>query len=350
LRNPARGVGLHPYSLGVQLDALAHSNYWMKEKFNIGVDIGGTNIKYGIVSTSGKVLKSGIVSSGKSEGRKGILKNLREAIHSLILFAKERKIKINHIGVGVPGTVDLYKGKVIGTPPNLPQLKDYPLKKYLQRHFDYPVFLDNDANLMALAEYKFGSAKGYKNCLCLTLGTGIGSGIILDGKLFRGSSFAGAEFGHTVICFHGIRCNCGNYGCVEMYASEPAMIKRTKELMKNNRSPVLYKLTQGKLNRLKAKELFLAEKFKDKVAKKVIGDTAYYLGAALSSTVNLLNPEIVIIGGGVAIFSGKDFLERIETEVRKRAFPSATKNLKMVKAKLGNDAGFIGASILGEEM
>ena len=325
-------------------------NKRVKLEFNIGVDIGGTNIKFGIVSFSGKVLKSGIVSSGKTGGRKGVLKNLKEAIGSLLLWAKERKIKINRIGIGVPGTIDPHKGKIVGTPPNLPQLKDYPLKRHLQRYFSYPIFLDNDANLMALAEYKFGSAKGHKNCLCLTLGTGIGSGIILDGKLFRGSSFAGAEFGHTVLCFHGIKCNCGNYGCVEMYASEPAMLKRAKELLKENRGSILHKLSQGNLNRMKAKELFEAERLRDKVAQKVIRDTACYLGAALSSAVNLLNPEIVVIGGGVALFSGRDFLRKIEKEVREKAFPSATKNLKIVKAKLGNDAGFIGASILGEEL
>jgi glucokinase len=321
----------------------------MKEKFNIGVDIGGTNIKFGIVSSWGKILKSGIISSGKTGGRRGVLKNLKEAIGSLLFWAKERKIKINDIGIGVPGTIDLLRGKVIGTPPNLPQLKDYHLKRYLQRHFDYPISLDNDANLMALAEYKFGSAGGYENCLCITLGTGIGSGIILEGKLFRGSSFAGPEFGHTILCFHGIKCNCGNYGCVEMYASEPAMLNRAKELLKNNRGSILHKLSQGNLNKMKAKQLFEAERLKDKVAQKVIKDTACYLGAALSSAVNLLNPEIVVIGGGVALFSGRDFFKKIEKEVRRRAFPSATRNLKIVKAKLGNDAGFIGASILGEQ-
>lgn len=320
----------------------------MKEKFNIGVDIGGTNIKYGLVSSSRKILYKEIISSGLD--RKGVLSNLKKGVDSLLLFAREKRIKINQIGIGVPGTVDILKGRICGIPPNLSFLKDFALRKYLQRYFDYPIFMDNDANVMALAEYKFGSAKGYKNCICITLGTGIGSGIVFNGKLFRGSSFVGPEFGHISISFDGIKCNCGNYGCLEMYASEPAMLKRTKELLRKNRSTVLYKLCQGDLNRLKAKDLFQAEKLKDRVARRVIQDTAYYLGTALSSIVNLLNPEIVVIGGGVALFAGKDFIRKIEFEVRKRAFPSATKNLRIVKAKLGNDAGFIGASILGEEL
>ena len=322
----------------------------MKKKFNIGSDIGGTNIKYGIVSSSGRILTCGIVPSGKDSDKKGVLRNLRKVIDSLLVSAKQSKLKINSIGIGVPGTVDLPKGKIVGIPPNLPFLADFSLRKYLSRFYPYPVYVDNDANVMALAEYKFGAAKRYKNCICITLGTGIGSGVILKGKLFRGSSFVGPEFGHTSICFSGIRCHCGNYGCVEMYASEPAMLKRAKELLRTNRGSILHKLSQGDLNRLKAKDLFLAERLKDKVAQKVIQETAYYLGTALSSAVNLINPEIIVIGGGVALSAGGNFFKLIEKEIKTRAFPSATKNLKIVKAKLGNDAGFIGASILGEEL
>lgn len=323
----------------------------MEEKFNIGVDIGGTNIKYGIVSSSGKIQISGIDRCEKTSGRQGVLLNFRKMIDSLLIDCKAFfKFKINSIGIGVPGTVDVSKGKIVGIPPNLPFMADLSLKKYLSRFYSYPIYVDNDANVMALAEYRFGAAKGYRNCICLTLGTGIGSGIILNGRLFRGSSFVGPEFGHTTICYEGIKCHCGNYGCVEMYSSEPAMLKRAKELLKKNPGSILYKLSQGDLNRLKAKDLFFAEKSKDKVADKVIEETAYYLGTALSSAVNLFNPEIIVIGGGVALSAGRNFFRMIEKEIKMRAFPSATKNLKIVKAKLGNDAGFIGASILGEEL
>jgi glucokinase len=322
----------------------------MKNKFNIGVDIGGTNIKYGIVSSSGRILTRGIIPSGKISARKGVLDGLRKGIDSLLAFAKDSKIKISHIGIGVPGTVDLPKGIIVGIPPNLPFMADFYLRKFLKRFYPHPVYIDNDANVMALAEYKFGAAKGYKNSICITLGTGIGSGIILEGKLFRGTSFVGPEFGHTTICFEGIKCHCGNYGCVEMYASEPAMFRRTKELLKKNRGSILYKLSRGDLNRLKAKDLFLAERLKDKVSQKVIRETAYYLGTALSNAVNLINPEIIVIGGGVVLSAGANFFRMIEKEIKTRAFPSATKNLKIVKAKLRNDAGFIGASILGEEL
>ena len=322
----------------------------MKEKFNIGVDIGGTNIKYGIVSSSGRKLISWIEPCGSASGRKGLLLNLKSGIDSLFLTAEKRKLKINCIGIGVPGTVDVSNGKIVGIPPNLPFMADFSLRKYLGRFYPQRVCVDNDANVMALAEYKFGAAKGYENCICVTLGTGIGSGIILDGRLFRGSSFVGPEFGHTTICYEGVKCHCGNYGCVEKYASEPAMLKRTKELLKKSQGSVLYKLSQGDLNRLKAKDLFAAEKLKDKVAQKVIAETAYYLGTALASVVNLINPEIIVIGGGVALSASTNFFKMIEQEIKIRAFPAATKNLRIVKAKLRNDAGFIGASILEEEL
>jgi len=322
----------------------------MKNKFNIGVDIGGTNIKYGIVSSSGRILTCGIIPSCKTSGKKGVLRNLRKGIDSLLVSAKQSKFKINSIGIGVPGTVDLPKGIIVGIPPNLPFMADFYLRKFLKRFYPHPVYIDNDANVMALAEYKFGAAKGYKNSICITLGTGIGSGIILDGKLFRGSSFVGPEFGHTSICYEGIRCHCGNCGCVEMYASEPAMLKRAKELLKTNRGSALYKLSKNNLDRLKAMDLFLAERMKDKVAQKVIQETAYYLGTALSCAVNLINPEIIVIGGGVALSAGEIFFKMIKKEIKARAFPAATKNLKVVRVKLGNDAGFIGASILGEEL
>jgi len=291
-----------------------------------------------------------MLSSGKSSGRSGVLRNLKKGIDSLQVFSKQRKLKINSIGIGVPGTVDIPKGQLVGIPPNLPFMADFSLRKYLSRFYTYPVYVDNDANVMALAEYKFGAAKGYENCICITLGTGIGSGIILNGKLFRGFSFVGPEFGHTTICYEGIKCNCGNYGCVEMYASEPAMLKRAKELLKKNRVSLLYEFSQGNPNRLKAKDLFKAEKLRDKVAHKVIQETAYYLGTALSSVVNLINPEIIVIGGGVALSANANFFKMMEKEIKARAFPAATKNLKIVQAELGNDAGFIGASILGEEL
>lgn len=317
----------------------------MMNKYFIGVDLGGTNIKFGIVSQSGKVLQKGMFSAQANLGRHAILNNINKGIRESLAFAKAKKIKIKGIGVGSPGTVNLESGKIEGSCPNLPQMVNVNLKSWISKNFEFPIHVDNDANVMALAESKFGAVKGYKNALCLTLGTGIGGGIILDGKLFHGSSFAGAEFGHMTICYNGRQCRCGGIGCLEMYASAPAMVKDAKWLLRRNRKSVIHKLVREDLSKLTTEVIFEAERKGDVLASDVINHVSAYLGAGIASAVNLLNPQVVVIGGGVSE-GGASFIRRIEKEVKRRAFQSATKNLKVVKAKLGNDAGFIGAAIL----
>ncbi len=317
----------------------------MGKRYFIGVDLGGTNIKFGTVSEKGKVLQKGMLSAQANLGRGVILNNINKAVEQSLAFPRGKKIKIKGIGVGSPGTVNLESGKIEGSCPNMPQMVNVNLKRWLSSYFKFPICVDNDANAMALAEFKFGAAKGYKDVLCLTLGTGIGGGIVLDGKLFHGSSFAGAEFGHMSICYNGRKCRCGGIGCLEMYASAPAMVKDTKRLLHRNKKSIIHKLINGDLDRLTTEVIFQAERKGDLLASDVINQACAYLGAGIASAVNLLNPQVVVIGGGVSE-GGLSFIRRIEKEVKKRAFPSATKSLKVVKAKLGNDAGFIGAAML----
>lgn len=315
------------------------------KNFCIGIDLGGTNIKYGIVSSEGEIVTKGIIPSKANLKKDVILSNIKKAINSLLYYSRKNKIKIKGIGIGCPGIVNVEKGVIMDMVPNIPQLKNVKIKAELKKNFHYPIFVDNDANLMALAEHEFGAAKGYKNCLCLTIGTGIGSGIIIDGKLFRGSFFAGAEFGHTSIFYDGIKCRCGNIGCVEMYASAKAMVKKAKNLLSKEKKSLLYKMVNGDLNKVSTKLIFDSWKKKDGLCTKIVDETCIYLGTAIGSAVNLLNPEVVVIGGGVAE-AGMKFIKKIEKEVAKRANPVASKNLNVVKAKLKNDAGFIGAALL----
>ena len=317
----------------------------MSTRCYIGIDLGGTNIKFGIVSQKGVVLHKGMLPAQVNLGRDSILKNINRAVDKSLVFAKKEGFRIKGIGVGSPGTVNINTGRIEGSCPNLPQMVNVNLKRWLSRHFEFPICVDNDANVMAWAEFKFGAARGYKNVLCLTLGTGIGGGIILDGKLFHGSNFAGAEFGHMTISHNGRRCNCGGVGCLEMYASAPAMVKDAKRLLRRNRSSIIQRLIKGDPERLTTKTIFEAEKRGDALASGVINRACEYLGSGIASAVNLLNPQVVVIGGGVSQ-GGMSFIRRIEKEVKRRAFPSATRKLKVVKAKLGNDAGFIGAAIL----
>lgn len=319
-------------------------NHMSKDYF-IGVDLGGTNIKFGMVSEKGEIIHKGLLPAQSHLGRKTIMDNINQAIEQTLTIADKRKIKIGGIGVGSPGTVNLLTGKIEGSCPNLPQMLNVNLKKWLSGYFKFPIYADNDANVMALAEHKFGAAKGYEDVLCLTLGTGIGGGIILDGELFHGSDYAGAEMGHMTICYEGRKCNCGGIGCLEMYASAPAIVKDTKKLLLVNKKSIIRELCKGDVDQLTTEIIFKAEKKGDILASEVINQACIYLGAGIASAVNLLNPQIVVIGGGVSQ-GGESFICRIEKEVKRRAFPSATKNLKVVKAKLGNDAGFIGAAML----
>ncbi len=317
----------------------------MGKRYFIGVDLGGTNIKFGVVSDKGDVIHKDVLSAQVSLGRDAILVNIGSAVSNALSFARKKGIQIKGLGAGSPGTVNLKTGKIEGSCPNLPQMVDVNLKRYLSDSFELPVCVDNDANVMALAEFRFGAGRGFRNVLCVTIGTGIGGGIILDGELFHGSDFAGAEFGHMTISHNGRRCNCGGVGCLEMYASAPAVVKDAKRLLRRDRKSIIHKLIDGDLERVTTKVIFHAEKEGDVLAAQIVNQACAYLGAGIASAVNLLNPQVVVIGGGVSQ-GGVSFIRRIEKEVKRRAFPSATRNLKVVRAKLGNDAGFIGAAML----
>jgi glucokinase len=317
----------------------------MNTKHYIGVDLGGTNIKFGIVSDKGEVSYKGMLPAQAQLGREAVHGNMLRAVRQALSVAQANKTKIASIGAGSPGTVNQITGKIEGSSPNIPQMVNANLRQWLAKPFGLPVCVDNDANVMALAESRLGAAKGFSNALCITVGTGIGGGIILGGKLFHGSNFAGAEFGHMTICYNGRKCNCGGIGCLEMYASAPAMVKDAKRLLKSDKRSIIRSLVEGDLSRLTTKVLFQAERKGDALATGIINQACAYLGAGIASAVNLLNPEVVVIGGGVSE-GGASFIRRIEKEVKRRAFPSATKHLKVVRAKLGNDAGFIGAAIL----
>jgi glucokinase len=316
----------------------------MGKRYFIGVDLGGTNIKFGVVSDKGDVIHKDMLSAQVSLGRDAILVNISTAVLKALTFAQKQGIQVKGIGVGSPGTVNLKTGKIEGSCPNLPQMVNVNLKRYLSDSFEFPVCVDNDANVMALAEFRIGAARGFRNVLCVTIGTGVGGGIILDGELFHGSDFAGAEFGHMTISHNGRRCNCGGIGCLETYASAPAMVKDAKRLLRRDKKSIIHKLIDGDLERVTTKVIFHAEKRGDVLAAQIVNQACAYLGAGIASAVNLLNPEVVVIGGGVSQ-GGISFIRRIEIEVIGRAYPY-TRNLNVVRAKLGNDAGFIGAAML----
>ncbi|MEP0826914.1 MAG: ROK family protein [bacterium] len=312
-----------------------------------GIDIGATNIKYGLFDSTGKIIFRDQKPALVEKGATPLLHLVTNIGENLLLHAAEEEMNIRWLGVGSPGIINNVTGEVAGACPNIPGWVGIKIGAHLKEHLNLPVFVDNDANAMALAELRFGAGKRFSSAVCITVGTGIGGGIIIDKNLWRGSNFSAGEIGHIVVKYDGKECRCGNRGCLEAYCASQAIIDRTKEKMKNGMTPIFEEVLSGDIQNLNIKRLFMAARKGDELALEVIEETGEILGAGLSGIVNSLNPEAIIFGGGI-VDGGAGFVEATGAAIRKRAFPMAADNLRILKAELGNDAGFIGAGLLGE--
>jgi len=251
---------------------------------------------------------------------------------------------IEWIGVGTPGIANSATG-IIEYSNNL-GFKNTPMVKYIQETIDKPVFIENDANAAAYGEFVAGAAKGAKNAVCITLGTGVGGGIIVDGKIYSGSNFAGAEIGHTVIEVDGAQCSCGRKGCFEAYSSATGLIRMTKEAMEQFPDSKLNDMAKEK-GKVTARTSFDCMRAGDKVAKDVVDKYIKYLAAGITNTINIFQPDVLCIGGGVCN-EGDPLLLPMKALVKEEVYTrNSEKNTEIVIAKLGNDAGIIGAAFLG---
>lgn len=312
-----------------------------------GIDIGGTNIKYGLVDAKGKVLFRESRPTMVEKGAEPLMHLIANIAERLLFHAAEEDWEVKWLGVGTPGAVDSRIGKVISLSPNIEGWKGMEIGRILKERLNLPVVVDNDVNAMALAESRFGAAAGYNSVVCVAVGTGVGGGVIFDGKVWRGANWTAGEIGHMTINYAGPQCRCGNHGCIEVYCSSEAMLTRAKASLTSDLGAIFEELLDGSLDNLTIKKLFAAAKKGDRIAIEVIEESAQYLGAGLAGVVNLINPDVVVIGGGIAD-GGAGFVESVSAEIRKRAFSTATEFLRVARASLGNDAGFIGAGILGE--
>jgi glucokinase len=312
-----------------------------------GIDIGGSNIKFGLFDSTGKIIYRDQKPALVEKGAIPLLHLITNIAENLLLHASEEDLSVKWLGVGSPGAIDNLTGVVKGKCPNIPDWVGTEIGPHLKNYLNLPVYVDNDANAVALAELRFGAAQRFDSALCITIGTGIGGGIIINKNLWRGSSFSGGEVGHTIVKYDGKQCRCGNQGCLEVYCASQAILDRTREKLKNGLSEEFNGILDGDLSNLNIKKLFMAARKSDPIALEIIDETATILGAGLSGIVNFLNPDAIIFGGGI-IDGGAGFMEAAGAEIRRRAFSSATENLRILKAELGNDAGFIGAGLLGE--
>lgn len=310
--------------------------------YHIGIDLGGTNIAVGIVSKEGKIVKKMSVPTGAHRPFEEIFQDMADCIRKLLSETGISESELESIGIGSPGCLDSQKGILIFA-GNFKYGKSVNYRELMKKHFDLPVYIGNDANAAALAESKVGAAKGVKNCVMVTLGTGVGGGIIIDGRIYEGYLSAAGELGHIVLIHDGEACTCGRKGCWEAYASVTALIRQTKEAMKANPDSIMNQTPFDKVN---GRTSFDAARKGDKAALKVVSKYQEYIADGLANLSNILSPEIIVIGGGICK-EGDYLLGPVKEMMQKRVFGAGLlPERKMVVAQLGNDAGLIGAALL----
>ncbi|MGE5496640.1 MAG: ROK family protein [Syntrophothermus sp.] len=311
------------------------------KKYVIGVDLGGTSIKVGVVTKEGKLVDKGFVDTLASEGPKTVVKQIIKGIDQVIGGHKK---EIAGIGIGSPGVVSMKKGTV-KNPPNLPGWKNIQLGKLIEQEFKIRTVVENDANAAAIGELIFGAGRDLEDFIMITLGTGVGGGIIIDKKIFRGQKGAAGEIGHMTIDFNGPKCNCGSLGCLETYIGNSYLVERVGRQLIENQSSKIYELLDNNLNNLTPKIINDAAQMNDAFANQAIVEAGKYLGYGLASVVNIFDISNIIIGGGVAGF-GKLLFDTVKGTIKERALSAIASRTKVLPAKLKNEAGIKGASAL----
>lgn len=314
-------------------------------KNRIGIDVGGTNVKIALVDEKGRIIYSNSVPTRAEMGYEYTVNNIKQAIYDLLKETKLEAKNIEGIGFGFPGQVD-YKSGVVRLAPNIPGWVDVPIAKLIEDEFHIPTRVDNDVRCAALGELNFGAGKGCQNLICITVGTGIGSGLIINGKLVRGASNAAGEIGHIKLQMHdGPICGCGDTGCLEAFASGPSIVAMAEDYIKGGKSTKFREMANS--NDITPFIVAEAAKAGDPVAKRIFTIMGEYIGIGMASVVNLLNPERIIVGGGVAD-AGDILMTPLKETLKKRAMKIAGEAVEVVPAQLGNTAGVIGASLLIE--
>jgi len=311
----------------------------------IGIDLGGTNIAAALVSVDGVIVKRSGTPSNAAKGAEAVIAGILQTFGDLQSGGSGAP---EAIGLGVPGTVDSEKGEIIFT-PNLP-LSGVNITGEIRKKYNYPIHLGNDANCAALGETVAGGAKNAKNVVFITLGTGIGGGVVIDGRLYTGASGAGCELGHMGIIAGGRACKCGRRGCWETYASATGLVLTAVECMEKDAGSALWDLCGGNTAKLSGKIIFDAFRAGDSTALQIVETYARHLAEGIINLINIFEPEMVCVGGGIS--NAWDCLEGliskvVETDAFYRFLPREQQT-RIVKAQLGNDAGIIGAAMLGK--
>jgi glucokinase len=321
----------------------------MNQRYAVGIDLGGTDIKSGLVSQTGEIWYRTKLSTQANSGAEVVAAQIAKVIAEIVKEAKKIQGEVIGAGVGSPGLINFDVG-IVHFSPNFAGWHDIPLAKLTKDQLkalglSLPIFIENDVNAMTLGELMFGAGVGAKNMVCMTLGTGVGGGVVIDGKVYHGSSHTGGEIGHITIFPDGRRCGCGNYGCLEAYAGSANIVDRAFQRINSGQTSLLTKMAKSP-SEVTPKLIYEAAVKGDELAKEILAETGRYIGIVLGSIANFLNPELAVIGGGIAE-AGEEWLFRhIREEAKRRAMDVPAETMKIVKAKLGNEAGVVGSAML----
>jgi glucokinase len=313
-------------------------------EFIIGLDIGGTKLAAVVSDHSGNILKKVRRPTESHLGYEAARDKLFDMVYEVVSEAGITISEAIGIGVSCGGPLDTKTG-VVYSPPNLPGWDAVPLKAEIEKEFKIPTVIENDANASALAEWMFGAAKGYKYVFYMTMGTGIGGGIVIDGQIYHGANDSAGEVGHQIILLNGPLCGCGQRGCLEALCSGPAIARRTKEALLTNPDSLILQLAGGKIEDVKGEHLTQAARQGDDLAKKLLDETAMYMGWGIANLVNILNPEVVIIGT-IATAEKDLILDPIRNYVSKFAMRRPAEAVKILPAQLGESVGDLAAVAL----
>jgi glucokinase len=309
----------------------------------IGIDIGGTKVAAGLVDSTGEITHKTRVPMVSARDAATGFAAVAQVVEAIFSACPEARRAVTGIGLCAPGPLDPNTGVVLN-PPNVPCWRGFPLAAETERRFSVPAKLDNDANAAALAEYLWGAGRGYANLFYATLGTGIGAGIILDGKILHGRTGGAAEGGHITIDYRGPRCACGKFGCIEAFASGPAIALRARGKLEDDPSSRVLSLS-GAIEHVRAEHVGQAFREGDALARQVLEETAFLLTVWLGTIVDLLEPECIVVGGGVAELMSP-FFDEISRTLPKWAINQRANEIPIVMARYGADAGIAGAAAL----
>lgn len=317
-------------------------------EYVVGVDLGGTNVLAAVVDPGGQVVSRAKKRSRKARGADGVVALCCAAVTAAIKAAGVPKSSVKAVGIGAPGTIDVARGIVVFA-PNLDKFTDVPMKRMMEDSLGIPTFLDNDVNVGVLGEHALGVGRGVSSLVGLFVGTGIGGGIILDGQLWRGFNSTAGEVGHIVVAQKGPRCGCGNTGCMEAFASRNGIVRMIEAAAKKGRRTIVTRLVRGDYAKVTSSVIAQAVDRGDKVTMRALKKAWKVLGIGIANIVNIVSPEMIVLGGGLIEALGDEPVKAVDKVVRKYAMPHTMDNVPIVRAALGDDAGILGAAVLARD-